>query len=110
MRIFFAIFLINHFAVDVAGKGNFRAGIICYPADARGVRTKDKNKSSLTKFTLTGEPQVLEGAAEQKTFGYCCPYINVEGDGSAEISEFSLTPVAAAPVPKKTAKKKPGKQ
>ena len=83
--------------IKVAGKGLFNAGMICYPADARGVRTKEKMQYSMARFNLPAEPQVFEYIVEQKMFGYCCPYIYLEGAGTAEISGFSLTPIRYSP-------------
>ena len=78
---------------EVTGKGLFCAGVICYPADFRGKRTKDKMLYSMQRIKLNGNALSIDKNVAQGALGYCCPYIYIEGDGNVEIRKFSLVPV-----------------
>ena len=97
--------------IKVSGKGKLNAGIVSYPTDAHGVQTKERFSTSMPLINLTDKPEVLEKNIEHKKFGYCCPYLRLNGDGYAEITEFSLTPIAAAASPeRRITRKKIGKK
>ena len=79
--------------LTVSGKGKINAGFLGYPADRRGVRTKQKMEYATPGFKLSGKPQTFEMVLTHKTQGFLSPFITVPPESEAEITEFSLTPV-----------------